>query len=95
MTLEVGTSVQKVLAMAIAGIGAMLLLQSGETGAAIAIFTGIGVYAIGEANGKRLEQKNSKGRIQITSEFTKEELIEFAQKGSAGHEPEELPLHRL
>lgn len=59
MTLEVGTSVQKVIAMLISGAGAFYLLQHGETGAAIAIFMGIGVYAVGEANGKRIQRKEN------------------------------------
>ena len=80
MTLEVGTSVQKVIAMLLAAAGGFYLLQNGHSDAAIAIFTGIGVYAFGESNGKRLERKNSKGRIQITSEFTKEELIEMGKR---------------
>lgn len=56
MTLEVGTSVQKVIAMILAAAGGFYLLQNGHSDAAIAIFTGIGVYAFGEANGKRIER---------------------------------------
>ena len=62
MTLEVGTSVQKVIAMLLAGAGAFYLLQNGHSDAAIAIFSGISVYAIGEANGKRIERKVQDGK---------------------------------
>ena len=71
---------QKLVAMILSGAGGFFLLQTGHSEAAIAIFTAIGVYAVGEANGKKLERKNSKGRIHITSEFTKEELIEMGKR---------------
>jgi len=62
MTLEVGTSVQKVIAMILSAAGGFYLLQTGHSEAAIAIFTAIGVYAVGEANGKRIRKEVQDGK---------------------------------
>ena len=53
MTLEVGTSVQKVLAMTIGGIGGLLLIGLGHYEAGIAILSTLIAFAVGDANGEK------------------------------------------
>jgi hypothetical protein len=85
MALEVGTSVIKFGAMMIGGIGSLYLISVGHYEAGIAILSGLVAFAIGEQNGKKIAQRYvpeaPKGYL---TDFTNEELIEYAQERDAG-----------
>jgi len=57
MTLEVGTSVQKVIAMSIGGIGGLILIGLGHYEAGIAILSTLIAFAVGDANGEKRARK--------------------------------------
>jgi len=55
--IEVGTSVQKLVAMIIGGIGGIYLIYIGQHTAGTAVISAIAAYAIGETNGIRKVRK--------------------------------------
>lgn len=66
MTLEVGTSVQKVIAMTIAGFGGIYLLSIGHYEAGIAIISGLLMFAVGDANGAKRERAGSPRELPLS-----------------------------